>query len=348
MPQSFAYAIKNSKTFIIAEIAQAHDGNLSTAHQYIDLISNCGVDAVKFQTHIASAESTSREPWRVKMATVDKTRYDYWKRMEFTVEQWAEIRDHCVEKGLRFMSSPFSVEAVDLLDCLEIEVWKIASGEVGNTPMIEAMLATKKPIILSTGLSTLHEIDVLVNRIQGSGVDVTVLQCTSEYPCPASMTGLNLLREFRDKWNCRVGFSDHSGTIFPCLAAVSLGAKVLEVHITALRDAGGVDGPSSITPEELTQLVTGVRFIETALNNRVDKRSLSASAASMKQIFGRSIVASRDLAVGHILTIEDLAFKKPGGGLHWDQLDLILGMTLRTEISMDELVSRESIHGGYA
>ena len=346
--QSFSDATKNSKAFIIAEIAQAHDGNLSTAHQYIDLISNCGVDAVKFQTHIASAESTNREPWRVNMATLDKTRYDYWKRMEFTAEQWVEIRDHCVEKGLRFMSSPFSVAAVDLLDCLEIEVWKIASGEVGNAPMIEAMLATKKPIILSTGLSTLHEIDVLVDQIRGSGVDVTVLQCTSEYPCPANMTGLNLLREFSDRWNCRVGFSDHSGTIFPSLAAVSLGAKVLEVHITASRDAGGVDGPSSITPEELTQLVTGVRFIETALNNRIDKRSLSASAANMKQIFGRSIVASRDLDVGHILKKEDLAFKKPGGGLHWDQVDSILGKKLMIEISMDELISRGSIDWSHA
>lgn len=346
MFQSFSQAIRDSSTFIVAEIAQAHDGSFTSAHQHIDLVSKSGVNAVKFQTHIASAESTSREPWRVKMATSDKSRYDYWKRMEFTPEEWAELRDHCLERGLGFLSSPFSVAAVELLNQLDVEAWKIASGEVGNTPMIEAMLLTKKPIILSTGLSTLGEIDSLVNLIRGSGVDVTVLQCTSEYPCPARMTGLNLLKEFSERWNCRVGISDHSGTIFPSLASVALGAKVIEVHVTSSRDAGGVDGPASVTPDELGQLVTGVRFIESALASRLDKTTLSESAASMKQIFGRSIVASRDLVVGHILTRKDLAFKKPGGGLSWDQLDLVLGKKLSRNILMDDLVSLDLVDGG--
>lgn len=346
MPKSFSQTIKDSSTFVVAEIAQAHDGSLATAHDYIDLVSKSGVDAVKFQTHIASAESTSREPWRVKMATTDKSRYDYWKRMEFTREEWVELRDHCVKSGLGFLSSPFSVAAVELLDQLDVEVWKIASGEVRNTPMIEAMLLTKKPIILSTGLSTLREIDLLVELIRGSGVDLTVLQCTSEYPCPANMTGLNLLKDFTERWNCRVGISDHSGTIFPSIASVALGAKVIEVHVTSSRDAGGVDGPSSVTPDELSQLVTGVRFIESAMANRLDKTTLSESAANMKQIFGRSVVASRDLVVGHVLTIEDLAFKKPGGGLSWDQLDLVLGKKLSKNVLMDDPVSSDLVDGG--
>jgi N-acetylneuraminate synthase len=215
-----------------------------------------------------------------------------------------------------------------------------------NTPMIESILTTNKPIILSTGLSTFSEIDVLVNLIQASGVDVTVLQCTSEYPCPANMTGLNLLQEFRNRWGCRVGISDHSGTIFPGLAAVALGAKVIEVHVTSSREAGGVDGPSSITPEELIQLVAGVRFIETAINNRVDKSCLTESASNMKEIFGRSIVASRNLEFGHILTIDDLAFKKPGGGLPWNQVDFLVGKRLNQSISMDDIVSNDSIDGG--
>jgi N-acetylneuraminate synthase len=346
MSRSFSQAIKDSRTFIVAEIAQAHDGSLANAHNYIDLVSKSGVDAVKFQTHIASAESTRREPWRVKMTTNDKSRYDYWKRMEFASNEWIELRDHCLESGLGFLSSPFSVAAVELLDQLDVEVWKIASGEVGNTPMIEAMLLTKKPIILSTGLSTLSEIDSLVNLIRNRGVDLTILQCTSEYPCPANKTGLNLLREFTERWNCRVGISDHSGTIFPSIASVALGAKVIEVHVTSSRDAGGVDGPSSVTPDELIQLVTGVRFIESAMANRVEKTTLSESAANMKQIFGRSIVASRDLVVGHVLAREDLAFKKPGGGLSWDQLDLVLGKKLSRNILMDDLVSIDLIDGG--
>ena len=280
------------------------------------------------------------------MATTDKSRYDYWKRMEFTREEWVELRDHCVKSGLGFLSSPFSVAAVELLNQLDVEVWKIASGEVRNTPMIEAMLFTKKPIILSTGLSTLREIDLLVELIRGSGVDVTVLQCTSEYPCPANMTGLNLLKDFTERWNCRVGISDHSGTIFPSIASVALGAKVIEVHVTSSRDAGGVDGPSSVTPDELSQLVAGVRFIESAMANRLDKTTLSESAANMRQIFGRSVVASRDLAVGHVLTREDLAFKKPGGGLSWDQLDSVLGKKLSRNVLMDDPVSGDLVDGG--
>lgn len=347
MSKSFSQAIKDSSTFIVAEIAQAHDGSLATAYDYVDLVSNSGVDAVKFQTHIASAESTSREPWRVKMATTDKSRYDYWKRMEFAREEWVELRDHCVKNGLGFLSSPFSVAAVELLNQLDVEVWKIASGEVGNTPMIEAMLLTKKPIILSTGLGTLREIDSLVNLIRGRGVDVTVLQCTSEYPCPAKMTGLNLLKDFTERWNCRVGISDHSGTIFPSIASVALGAKVIEVHVTSSRDAGGVDGPSSVTPDELSQLVTGVRFVESAMANHLDKTTLSESASNMKQIFGRSVVASRDLVVGHVLTREDLAFKKPGGGLSWDQLDSVLGKKLSRNVLMDDPVSSDLVDGGY-
>ena len=346
MSKSFSQAIKDSSTFIVAEIAQAHDGSLAAAHEYIDLVSKSGVDAVKFQTHIASAESTSREPWRVNMATTDKSRYDYWKRMEFTRDEWIELRDHCLNIGLGFLSSPFSVAAVELLNQLDVEVWKIASGEVGNTPMIEAMLLTQKPIILSTGLSTLSEIDSLVNLIRSRGVDLTILQCTSEYPCPAKMTGLNLLKDFTERWNCRVGISDHSGTIFPSIASVALGATVIEVHVTSSRDAGGVDGPSSVTPDELVQLVRGVRFIESAMANRLDKTILSESAANMKQIFGRSIVASRDLVVGHVLTRDDLAFKKPGGGLSWDQLDLILGKKLSKSVLMDDPVLSDLVDGG--
>ena len=346
MSKSFSQAIKDSSTFIVAEIAQAHDGSLAAAHEYIDLVSKSGVDAVKFQTHIASAESTSREPWRVKMATTDKSRHDYWKRMEFTRDEWIELRDHCLNIGLGFLSSPFSVAAVELLNQLDVEVWKIASGEIGNTPMIEAMLLTQKPIILSTGLSTLSEIDSLVNLIRSRGVDLTILQCTSEYPCPAKMTGLNLLKDFTERWNCRVGISDHSGTIFPSIASVALGATVIEVHVTSSRDAGGVDGPSSVTPDELVQLVRGVRFIESAMANRLDKTILSESAANMKQIFGRSIVASRDLVVGHVLTRDDLAFKKPGGGLSWDQLDLILGKKLSKSVLMDDPVFSDLVDGG--
>ena len=340
---SLLEALSRSETIVIAEIAQAHDGSLGSAHEYIDLIANAGANAVKFQTHIAHAESTIREPWRVKMSTSDKTRYEYWQRMEFKESEWVELKDHCNSRGLSFLSSPFSIEALDLLNRLGVEVWKLASGEVSNTPLVEAMIKTKKPIILSTGLSTWNELDEVVSLILGSDIDLTVLQCTSEYPCPPELTGLNLIQEYKKKWGCRVGISDHSGTIFPSLAARTLGGSVIEVHITSSRDSKGVDSPSSITPDELKVLVNGVKFLDIALANTADKTQLSASAQEMRRIFGRSIVANSDLEIGHLIQKGDLAYKKPGGGLTWKEIGLLIDHKLLKPVSRDELITEENI-----
>ena len=339
---SLVESLAKSETIIIAEVAQAHDGSLKSAHEYIDLVADTGASAVKFQTHIAHAESTIREPWRVKMATPDKTRFDYWQRMEFKESEWVELRDHCTNRGLSFMSSPFSIEALDLLDRLGVEVWKLASGEVSNTPLVKAMIKTKKPIILSTGLSTIAELDEVVNLILGSDIDLTILQCTSEYPCPPELTGLNLITEFKKKWGCRVGISDHSGTIFPSLAAKTLGASVIEVHITSSRDSKGVDSPSSITPEELRMLVSGVKFLDAAIKNPADKTRLSASAEEMRRIFGRSVVANSDLEVGHRIQISDLVYKKPGGGLSWKDIGTLINRRVVRPVLRDDLITEEN------
>src|SRR5262249_19436305 len=173
-----------AKTWVIGEVAQAHDGSLGMAHAYIDAIANNGADAVKFQTHIAAVESTPGEPWRVQFSQQDATRYDYWKRMEFTEPQWHGLKKHAEEKGLQFLSSPFSIEAVELLTPVGVTAWKVASGEVTNTPMLEQIVATRLPIILSTGMSPLSEIDTAVEQIKASRLPLTVLQCSSAYPCP--------------------------------------------------------------------------------------------------------------------------------------------------------------------
>ena len=146
--------------FIIGEIAQAHDGSLGTAHAYIDAVAATGADAVKFQTHIASEESSALDTWRVKFSRQDATRYDYWKRMEFTAEQWAGLKQHAEEKGLVFLSSPFSLAAIDLLERLGMAAWKVASGEVTNRLFLDAMIATKKPVLVSSGMSYLAELEL--------------------------------------------------------------------------------------------------------------------------------------------------------------------------------------------
>lgn len=326
---------------IVAEVAQAHDGSLGTAHAYIDAAAQAGADAIKFQTHIASAESTPGEPWRVKFSRQDATRYDYWRRMEFTEEQWFGLATHAEERGLIFLSSAFSFEAVDLLERVGVPAWKVGAGETSNIPLLEKMAETGKPVILSSGMSGWEELDAAVNCVRSNGAPVAVLQCTTAYPCPPEKLGLNVIGELRQRYNCPVGLSDHSGTVYAGFAAATLGANIIEVHITLSRKGFGPDVPASITPKGLKQLIAGVRFIERALMNPVDKQAMAESFTELRQVFGKSIVAARALPAGHSLTIADLAFKKPGTGIPAARYREVLNRQLRRAVAADTLFSEE-------
>jgi len=330
-------------TMIVAEVAQAHDGSLGMAHAFIDAVANAGADAIKFQTHIAAAESTPHEQWRVKFSYQDATRYDYWRRMEFTPDQWHGLKRHCDERGLTFLSSPFSVDAVDLLTQVGVAAWKVASGEVANTPMFERMAQTGLPILLSTGMSSLAEVDDAVARVKARGLPLTVLQCTSAYPCPPEKVGLNLIPLFRERYGCPVGLSDHSGTIYPGLAAAAIGIDVLEVHVTLSREMFGPDVCASITTAELKQLVDGVRFIERMRANPVDKDALAQELAPLRGLFTKSIVAKTALPAGTVLREEHLALKKPGSGIPAARLSQVLGRRLRRSLQPDELLCEDDL-----
>lgn len=332
--------LQADRCLIIGEVAQAHDGSLGTAHAFIDAIANAGADAVKFQTHIAAAESTPDEPWRVKFSPQDDTRYNYWKRMEFTEEQWRGLKRHANERNLFFLSSPFSLQAVDLLERVGVAAWKLASGEVTNAPLFERIADTKLPVLLSTGMSTWAEIDEAVQRVQAADLALAVLQCTSMYPTPPEKTGLNMLQSFRRRYDCAVGLSDHSGTIYPGLAAATLGAEVLEIHVTLSREMFGPDVVASVTSTELGQLVNGIRFIETMCANPVDKEKVAAELDPMRQLFTKSLVFTTDLAAGTILRQEHLTGKKPGSGLPVAMLHDIVGQKLLREVHRDERVQQ--------
>lgn len=328
---------------IIAEVGQNHDGSLGLAHAYIDAIADAGADAVKFQTHIAAAESTPNEPWRKQFSMQDASRYDYWRRMEFSPSQWQGLKDHATDKGLHFLSSPFSLEAIDLLTQVGVSAWKVPSGEITNTPLLDGMLKSGLPIILSTGLSPLSEIDTTVSYLNTFSNPKAVLQCTSMYPCPPENIGLNVLSDFRSRYQCAVGLSDHSGTIFPGLAAAVLGVEVLEIHVTLSREMFGPDIPSSITTQELRELVRGIRLIECIQHNPVNKERVLEQIAPLRDIFMKSIVATQDLAKGTILEPKHLAFKKPGTGLSPQRLAEVLGNQLRRTIKQDSLITLEDI-----
>ena len=335
--------LRSGRTLIIGEVAQAHDGSLGTAHAFIDAIARAGADAVKFQTHIAEAESSPGEPWRVKFSRQDATRFEYWKRMEFTEAQWHGLKAHADERGLLFLSSPFSFEAIELLQRVGVPAWKVASGEVGNVPMLERLIETEKPILCSTGMSPWSELDAVVERCQARGASLALMQCTSVYPCPPERVGLNLLDEYRRRYSCPVGLSDHSGTIYPGLAAATLGAEVLEIHVTLSREAFGPDVSSSITTSELRQLVDGVRFLEKMRANPVEKDEAASVRAPMRSIFTKSIFAARDLPAGIVLSREHVAIKKPGTGIPAAKLDEVVGRRISRAYASGEQLRIEDL-----
>jgi N,N'-diacetyllegionaminate synthase len=338
-------ALGTGRCLVIGEIALTHDGSLGQAHAFIDAIARAGADAIKFQTHIAAAESTPAEPFRVTFSRQDATRYEYWKRMEFTEDEWRGLADHAVERGLIFMSSPFSIEAVDLLEHVGQPLWKIASGETGNTQLLDRILDTGAPVLLSTGMSPLAEIDAAVARVQARRVRVGVFQCTTAYPCPPEKIGLNLIPFYRERYRCWAGLSDHSATIYPGLAAAALGMDLLELHVTLSREMFGPDVVASVTTAELQQLVEGIRFIERMRANPVDKDESAAETAPLRRLFTRSLVARQPLAAGTVLTREHLLIKKPGTGIPPDRLDHVLGRRLARAVTADQLLVPDDIEG---
>lgn len=258
---------------IIAEVGLAHDGSLSQAHAYIGACAKARVDTVKFQCHLGDPCTE----WRVNVRwPQDESRQAYWKRTGFTLLQWKGLRDHCYFAGVDFLCSPFSVEAVALLDPL-VKRWKVPSGRIADVPLLEAIGATGKPVLLSTGMGTLEELYAAEDLLNRAGCAVQTLQCTTAYPCPPERTGLT----WAHGWG---GLSDHSGTIYPGLAAAALGCKVLEVHVCWSKEQNGFDTAASLDMAQLRQLVEGVRFIEKAMQP-VDKDKMAEQLVDTRRVF---------------------------------------------------------------
>jgi len=331
------------RTFIIAEIGQAHDGSLGILHSYIDAVSKTGVDAIKFQTHIAEAESSDYEPFRTKFSYVDKTRYEYWKRMEFTTEQWKEIKKHCDDLGLEFMSSPFSNKAIDVLEEVGVERYKVGSGEINNLLLLEKIAKTGKPVILSSGMSSWDEISAAINFLKKFGNDVSILQCTTSYPTKPGQWGLEIIPKLKDKFNIQVGFSDHSGVIHPSIAAVAMGARILEFHAVFDKRMFGPDAKSSLDIDEISSLVKAVRDLEVEFNIEHDK-IINDDLSNLKSMFEKSLAVNKNLKNGHVLRFEDLEAKKPKGyGINANQFQEIIGKTVSRDMTAYSFLNDEDI-----
>ena len=331
------------KVYLIAEVGQAHEGSLGMAHSYIDALAATGVDAVKFQMHIADAESSTHEPFRVKFSYEDETRMDYWRRMEFTPEQWRGLREHCDRAGVDFLCSPFSVAAVDLLETLEVKAYKIGSGEIANLLMLERIAQTGKPVILSSGMSDLAEIDRSVKFLGERNVEIAILQCTTAYPTGPVQYGLNQIQLLKQRYGVRTGYSDHSAKPATCIAAAALGAQILEFHVVFDRAQFGPDSKSSLTMAETAFLAQSVRDIETALAHPVDKDDISAFA-DIKAMFGKSLAVNRDMGPGEVISTSDLETKKPGGmGIPASEYESVIGKRVNRPMAKWSFLNEEDL-----
>lgn len=333
----------HSAVYIIGEIGQAHGGCLGMAHAYIDALASSGINAVKFQMHIAEAESSIYEPFRIPLPHSSETRMEYWKRMEFTPEQWASLKKHCEACHLEFLATPSCVQAVEMLENLAVSKYKVGSGDTYNLLLLERIARTGKEIILSTGMSFLNELDITAQFLNNRNVPYALLQCTSAYPTDASQWGLNQIKELRERYQVPTGFSDHSGDIYACLTAAALGAEILEFHVTFDQRSYGPDATSSLTIDQIKMLVHGIREIEKGMAHPVDKLSMD-SCRDIKAIFEKSLAVNKDLPAGHILTFGDLESKKPQGmGIPVHLFEAILGKKLNRNLEKWSFLTEQDI-----
>ena len=317
---------------LIAEIGQAHDGSLGVAHSYIDALANTGIDAIKWQTHIAEAESSLEEPFRVKFSYEDITRFDYWKRMEFTKEQWAGLKNHCERVGLEFISSPFSNAAVDLLEDIGVKRYKVGSGEISNLLLLERIAQTGKPVILSSGMSSFDELDEAFNFLS-SRIEVSIMQCFTAYPTKPSQWGLDVISQMKQRYQTKIGFSDHSGEITACIAATALGADFLEFHVVFDKQIFGPDAIASLTINEVKQLANSVKDIRAALLSPTTK-IVPDNLIEVKKMFGKSLAVNKALTKGHKLNFLDLEAKKPSEkGISAIDFEFVIGKILKRDMS---------------
>jgi N-acetylneuraminate synthase len=265
--------------------------------------------------------------------------------MEFTESQWRELAEHAVEAGLTFLSTAFCKPAVDLLMRVGVPAWKVGSGEYNSTELVYYMAETGLPVLLSTGMSTYDEIEEAVATVKDRSAPYAIFQCTSKYPTELEDVGLNVLEELQETFGCPVGLSDHSGNIYPGLAAILRGVDLLEVHVTFDHRMFHPDGEASITFDELETLVTARDAIHTMEENPVDKDEMATRLENTRALFSKSIAPREELPEGATLTEDMIIPKKPGTGIPYEERNRVIGRTLVNDVSPNRLLTRDDLDG---
>ena len=325
--------------YIIAEAGVNHNGDINLAYQLVDAAKAAGVDCIKFQTFKSEnlVSHTAQKAEYQKAATGDSSQQDMLKQLELSFGEFVSLKEYCDRKGICFLSTPFDFESIEFLNSIEMPFWKIPSGEVTNYPYLVALAKTGKPVVMSTGMCEMQEIEDAIAVLRENGAsDIKLLHCNTEYPTPYEDVNLRAMKTLRDAFGVEVGYSDHTKGIEVPIAAVAMGASVIEKHFTLDRNMEGPDHKASLEPQELKEMVDSIRHIEAALGSG-DKRPSPSEKKNMA-VARKSIVAAARIKAGDILTEENITVKRPGNGICPMRWKEVLGTRAVRDFEEDELI----------
>lgn len=330
------------RTFIIAEIGVNHNGDVGLAKEMISSARDCGVDAVKFQT-FNSADLVSRNARKAKYQeenTDEENQLEMLRKLELSADDFRELKEYALEEGVLFLSSPFDRKSVDLLEEIDVPIYKLGSGELNNFDLISHVESTGKPLILSTGMATLDDIRETYDFIENRD-NLILLHCITGYPTSFEEANLNFIRTLQDTFDVAIGFSDHSPGIELPIAATALGARVIEKHFTTDKSLPGPDHRASLNPEEFRAMVDAIRNVELAMGDGI--RRLSENELAIRDVARKSIVLRSPVRKGEVIREEDLTVKRPGDGIEPKYLREIAGRVAARDLEADDVLSYDDL-----
>ncbi len=330
---------KKKSVFIIAEAGVNHNGDINLAYQLIDAAKAAGADCVKFQTYITendTAKNCEKAEYQ-KTNNEEENQYDLIKKLELSFSEFVKLKEYCEKKEIIFLSSPFDLESVKFLETLDPIFWKVASSEITNYPFLRAIAKTHRKIVMSTGMCDEKEIEDALKVLKEYGAgEVILLHCNTEYPTPMEDVNLREMLSLKEEFQCKVGYSDHTLGIQIPIAAVALGAEIIEKHFTLDHNLEGPDHKASLEPEELKQMVHSIRMVESALG---DGQIIPSTSEKKNRVAARkSVVANRDIKAGEVFTEENIAAKRPGGGISPMKWKDVLGKVAKRDFIEDEKI----------
>lgn len=329
-----------SHIYIIAEAGVNHNGDLKIAKEMVLAAKRAGADAIKFQTFVTEnlvTRNAQMADYQKQNTGQQETQFEMLKRLELSYDDYKELKELCSETGIEFLSTPFEIESIKMLEKLDVDKFKVPSGEVTNYPYLVQIAQTGKPVIMSSGMCTWNEIADAVQVLRDHGTtELSLLHCTTEYPAPYNEVNLKVISAMKEKFGVKVGYSDHTQGIEIAIAAVAMGAEIIEKHFTLSRNMEGPDHKASLEPAELESMVQAIRNVEKAMGN--SEKIPSQSEIQNMKVVRKSIVAKREIKAGEMFSEENLTTKRPGTGISPMMWEFVIGQTAVRDFEKDECI----------